>query len=166
MPELELTRTREDRKLYALDGVGTVRLQGWSANRATIESAGRTWRVERRGLFSPVTEALDADGGVVGEYHGKAFGRSGSVRWTGRDLTLRAASRWRSKYALADGERELAVFDGKGWGKRPVSIVIDDPSAISGGLILFVAFVVRNLAENANTAAGGGAVAASVAATG
>ena len=62
---------------------------------------------------------------------------------------LRPASAWRSRYALADGERELAVLDGKGWGKRPVAIVVDDLRAIDPGLLLFAAFVVRGLAEDA-----------------
>jgi hypothetical protein len=29
---------------------------------------------------------------------------------------LRPTSRWRERYALADGDHELAVFDGKRWG--------------------------------------------------
>jgi hypothetical protein len=166
MPELELTRTREDRKVYVLDGVGTVRLRGWTSRGATLEAGGRRWEVERRGLFAPVTEAIDDTGAVVGEYRGKLLGRAGEVRWGDRELALRPASIWGSRYALADGERELAVFDGKGWGKRPVAVVVDDPSAVSAGLILFVAVVVRTLAEDANIAASSGAVAASAAATG
>jgi hypothetical protein len=37
---------------------------------------------------------------------------------------------------------ELAIFDGKGWGKRPVAVIVDDLSAIDPGLVLFTAFVV------------------------
>ena len=47
----------------------------------------------------------------------------------GRELALRPASRWRERYALADGDHELAVFDGRGWGRRPVTVVVDDPAA-------------------------------------
>ena len=71
-----------------------------------------------------------------------------------RELELRPASAWRSRYALADGDRELAIFDGKGWGKRPVAVIIDDLSAVDPGLVLFAAFVVRGLAEDASSAAG------------
>jgi hypothetical protein len=166
MPELELTRSREDRKLYVLDGVGTLRLRGWTSRGATAEAEGRSWEIDRRGLFAPITEATDASGTVFGEFRGRTLRRGGTVLWGDRQLELRPASAWRSRYALADGERELAVLDGKGWGKRPVAIVVDDLRAIDPGLLLFAAFVVRGLAEDASSAAGGTSVAASTAAMG
>lgn len=52
-----------------------------------------------------------------------------------------------------DGEQELALLDGKGWGRRPVEVTIDDPGAVESGLLLFAAFVVRGLAEDAGSAA-------------
>jgi hypothetical protein len=45
-----------------------------------------------------------------------------------------------------------------------VKVTVDDPAALDPGLLLFAAFVVRGLAEDASSAAGG-ATAASVAAT-
>ena len=45
--------------------------------------------------------------------------------------------------------QELAVFDGKGWGRRPVEVVVEDSAAVEPGLLLFAAFVVRGLAEDA-----------------
>ena len=42
MPDLELTRTREDRRRYALDGVGALRLEGVFARRATAEAGAAT----------------------------------------------------------------------------------------------------------------------------
>ena len=68
-------------------------------------------------------------------------------------LMLRPASRWRERHALADGDRELAVFEGKGWGRRPVKVTTDDPAALDPGLLLFAAFLVRGLAEDAGAAA-------------
>ena len=68
----------------------------------------------------------------------------------------RGASATRSPTA----DRELAVLDGKGWGSRPVAVSVDDPAAVEAGLLLFAAFVVRGLAEDANAAAGAGASAA------
>jgi hypothetical protein len=50
------------------------------------------------------------------------------------------------------------VLDGKGWGKRPVTLSVADPEAVDPGLLLFATFVVRGLAEDA--AATGGAVVA------
>jgi hypothetical protein len=76
---------------------------------------------------------------------------------------LRPASRHRERYALADGELELAVFDGKGWGKRPVRVTVNDQEAVEPGLLLFAAFVVRGLAEDAAAAA---STTASTASTG
>jgi hypothetical protein len=37
--------------------------------------------------------------------------------------------------ALADGDKELAVLDGKGWGRRPVKVTLDDPAAVPPGLL-------------------------------
>ena len=51
----------------------------------------------------------------------------------------------------------VAVFDGKGWGRRPVKVSVDDPEALEAGLLLFAAFVVRGLAADAGSAAGAGA---------
>jgi hypothetical protein len=48
----------------------------------------------------------------------------------------------------------LAVFEGKGWGRRPVKVTVDDPRALDPGLLLFAAFVVRGLGEDASAAAG------------
>jgi len=161
MPELELTRSREDRKLYALEGVGTLRLQGWMSRGATAEADGRSWELMRRGIFTSVFEATDASGTTAGEFRGRTLRRGGTLRWGARELELRPASAWRSRYALADGERELAMFDGKGWGKRPVAITVDDLSAIDPGLVLFAAYVVRGLAEDSSSASGATAAAAS-----
>ena len=118
MADLELTRSADDRRLYALAGVGTLRRAQWWA------SSGRA---------ACAAAALCA----------------GPVRW----LSLRPASRWRERYALAEGDRELAVLDGKGWGRRPVMITLDDIGAVEPGRLLFAAFIVRGLAEDAEGAA-------------
>lgn len=164
MPELELTRSREDRKLYALDGVGTLHLHGWMSRTATAEADGRSWEIERRGIFTSTFEATEAGGATAGVFHGRMLRRGGTLSWGERELQLRPSSVWRSRYALADGERELAVFDGKGWGKRPVAVTVDDLSALDAGLILFAALVVRRLAEDASSAGGATAATAGAAA--
>ena len=68
----------------------------------------------------------------------------------------------RAGAAFADGERELSVLDGKAWGRRPVKVTIDDPDAVPSGLLLFAAFVVRRLAEDAATIARSGSSAAAI----
>src|SRR4051812_24881023 len=120
--ELELIRSPVDRKTYVLEGVGELRLNGWLSRGARAGAGDREWEIARRGAFRTVMEATDAAGGVVGRFTGRGLRRGGTVTWEGRELTLRGASRWKERYALADGERELAVIEGKGWGKRPVRV--------------------------------------------
>jgi hypothetical protein len=102
-------------------------------------------------------EATDSTGVVAGDFEPRGLRRGGTVRWGGRELALRPASAWRERYALADGERELALLDRKGWGKRPVKVSVDDADAVEPALLLFAAFVVRGLAEDAGSTAAAGA---------
>jgi len=81
----------------------------------------------------------------------------------GKEYALRPASMFRERYALAEGETELFTIEGKGWSKRPVKLSLADPTAIDPGLLLFAAFVVRGLAEDASSAAGGSTAATSAA---
>ena len=153
MTELELTRTPHDRRLYTLEGVGTIRLEGMFSNGATAQADDETWRFTRRGIWHPSIEATDAAGLVAGEFRPRDIRRGGTLRWAGRELALRPVSALRERYALRTGEHDLAVLDGKSWGKRPVRITLPDPDAIEPGLLLFAAFVVHRLAVNADSSA-------------
>lgn len=166
MPELELTRTPGDRKAYVLDGVGTLRLRGWFGRSASAETAhgDRSWELTQKGVFRTLIEAFDSAGTPIGAYEPRAIRRGGSLTWHSHAYGLRPASAWKERYALTDGDRELAIIDGKGWGKRPVKVLVDDLSALPPGLLLFTVYVVRTLAENAQTAAAAGATAATSAA--
>ena len=73
------------------------------------------------------------------------------MRWSGRELALRPSSAWRERYALVDGDEELALLDAKSWGRRPVKIATAD-GAVEPGLLLFAAFVARGLAEDTSAA--------------
>jgi hypothetical protein len=159
--ELELTRVRGDRRLYELEGVGTLRLEGFLGRAATAEAGGVRWKIARRGFWRRELEAVDELGVVAGGFFPRTVRRGGTLRWGQRELTLHPASSWRERYALADGERELALLDGKGWGRRPVRITLRDRTP-DPGLLLFAAFVVRGLAEDASGSSG---AAASTAAT-
>ncbi len=160
MADLELTRTSGDRRLYALGDLGTLRLTGWASRGATAEAGGSTWRIARRGFWRRVIVATDAAGEAVGEFEPRTLRRGGTVRWAGRELVLGPSSSWRERYALAEADRELAVLDGKGWGRRPVTVTVEDPAAVEPGLLLFAAFIVHGLAADAGTASAGGASAA------
>jgi hypothetical protein len=153
MADLELKRTPGDRRLYSLEGVGKLRLKGFASRTATTEAGGSRWRITRHGFWRRVIQATDAAGTAVGEFEPRALRRGGTLRWAGRELALRPASHWRERYALADGDHELAILDGKGWGRRPVKVTVDDPEAVEPGLLLFAVFVVRGLAEDAGAAA-------------
>jgi hypothetical protein len=152
MAELELTRSRDDRRLYEIEGVGRLRLGGFLSRGATAEAGAAGWSFDRRGFWQATIEATDAAGAVVGSFDPRRLRRGGVLRWGGRDFELRPASMWKERYALADGDRELVVLDGKGWGRRPVRITVDDRGAVEPGLLLFAAFVVRGLAEDASAA--------------
>lgn len=153
MPELALSRTPGDRRLYALADLGTLRLGGMFSRSATAAAGTASWRLQSRGFLRATTDATDASGTVVGEFRANSLRRGGTLRWDGRELELRPSSVWKERYALVDGERELADIEGKSWGKRPVKITVDDADAIDAGLLLFAAFVVRALAEAAAASA-------------
>jgi hypothetical protein len=158
--ELELTRSAGDRRRYEIEGVGAIRLGGLFARGATAEADAATWTFRRVGFLQRAVEATDAIDTVVGSFAPRKMHRGGALRWGGRELELRPASRWKERYALGDGGREIAVLDGKGRGKRPVKITLDDPGAVEPGLLLFAAFIVRGPAEDAGAAAAGGSAAA------
>jgi hypothetical protein len=158
--ELELTRSRDDRRTYVVDGVGSLRLEGWLSRRASAEAGAGSWAFARRGMLRATMEATDAAGAEVGFFDPRTVRRGGTLTWGGRALALRPASHWKDRYALADGDRELAVLEGKGWGRRPVRITIDDPAEVEPGLLLFAAYVVRGLAEDSSAASGAAASSA------
>jgi hypothetical protein len=161
MKELELTRTPQDRRLYTLEGVGTIRLAGMFSKNATAQTAVDTWRITCRGFWKPIIEATDAAGVIVGEYMPRDIRRGGTLRWADRELTLGPISALRERYALREQARDLAVLDGKSWGKRPVKLTLPDPDAIAPDLLLFAAFIVHRLAVNADSAAAGSTAAIS-----
>ena len=161
MTELELTRASADRRLYSLEGIGTVRLEGLFSNSATAEAGGHTLGFTPRGFWRREITATDTAGAVVGEFVPRDIRRGGALRWGGRELTLRPVSSLRERYALSEGERELVVLDGKGWGKRPVKITVAESDAIEPALLLFAAFVVHRLAVNASGSSAGSTAAVS-----
>jgi len=160
MADLELTRSREDRRLYELAGLGTLRLEGMRSRRATADAGGVAWSLRRVSFWRTAIDATDAAGTVVGTFDPRALKRGGTLTWDARAYALRPASRWKDRYALADGDREVAVLEGRGWGRRPVTISVDDPAAVDPGLLLFAAYVVRSLAEDSASGAGGAEAAA------
>jgi hypothetical protein len=153
VPELELTRDPADRRRYVLNGVGSLRLEGWSKRRATLDAAGRSWQAASVGFWKRRVEATDAAGPQVAEFEPRSVRRGGVLRVGARELQIAPASRWKERYALKDGDRELAVLEAKGWGKRPVRVAVDDTAEVDPLLLLFAAFLTRRMAEDSSAAA-------------
>ena len=156
MANLALTRSPGDRRRYELEGLGTLHLGGWASRWATAEVGERRWGFARRGLWRSVIEATDPAGTVVGAFEGRSLKRGGTLRWEAQEYALKPDSNWIERYALLDGQRRLASLEGRGWGKRPVRIDVDDDADPATGLLLFTAFVVRALAEDASASASAG----------
>jgi hypothetical protein len=153
MPELELTRDPEDRRRYALDGVGALRLEGFARRRATIEAGGRTWQAGPVGFWRRNVVATDAAGQPVAEFEPRKVRSGGALRVGARELEIAPASRWKQRYALRDGDREIAVLEAKGWGRRPVRVSVEDPAAVEPMVLLLAAFLTRRMAEDASSSA-------------
>jgi hypothetical protein len=154
MIDLQLTRSAGDRRLYALGDLGTLRLEGLMKRSATAEAGERRWLLARSGVFKTAIVATDAAGTVAGEFGARTFKRGGALTWNGRELTLEPDSFWKQRYALLDGDRTLATIEGRTWGRRPIDIAADDE--LDPGLLLFASYVVRCLAEDAQSASAGG----------
>jgi len=96
MADLELTRSRDDRRLYELAGLGTLRLEGLFSRRATAEAGGVAWSLHRVGFWRTAIDATDAAGTVVGTFDPRALKRGGTLTWGARELELRRRARGRT----------------------------------------------------------------------
>ena len=163
MLELELMRSPTDRREFRLGTVGTVRFTGRLSGSALAVAGEKSWTFTGPSQFKRQAFATTAAGEAVGEARLDHLRRGGTLRWADGEFALRPASAWKERYELVQDHASIAVFDGKGWGKRPVRVTVPSIARVQRGLLLFGAFVVRGLAEEANTAAGAGAT---VAATG
>lgn len=164
MTEFELTRVPDDRHLFAIPGVGTLHNDGLRAGTTTATTADgdASWTISREGFWRRTIRATDAAGAEVGEFTGRALTRGGHLRWGDHEMTIDATSLWRSRYALVERERDLAVFDAKGWGRRPVRMTVLEPGAVEPGLLLFATFLVRRLATDSSGDGGAAASSAGV----
>ena len=96
----------------------------------------------------------------MGEFVPRGIRRGGTIAWGGRQFTLLPAGPLRERYVLAAEERDLALIEGSSWGRKPVKVALVERDPPAPGLLLFAAFVVRQLAVNAANAAAGGSAAA------
>jgi len=158
--ELELARSRDNRRLYVLGDLGTLRLEGLLGRNAAAEAGGERLRF-RRSMWTRTIAATTDSGEIIGEFHGQLLRSGGTIHWEGRELLLRRGTMWRERYVLEDGGRKLARFDTPAWGRLPMSVSVEVPTKVGPALLLFAAFVVRAAADDDST----GAVVASTSAT-
>lgn len=153
MIELALTRSPGDCRRYDLAGFGTLRLGGWASRWASAEAGDQRWGFARRGVWRARIEATNPAGALVGRFDGRSLEHGGSLRWEEHEYVLKPDRERTERYALLDGERRLALLEGTGWGRRPIGVDVDDVGGTDPGLVLFAAFVVRALAEDATASA-------------
>lgn len=126
MPEIALDRLDGERRAYELADVGTLRLGRWGST-ATAEAGGREWRLERSGLLRQRVMATDAmTGATVATLLLRGLLRGGTLELEGRALEWSRERGWRTRWRLAAGDRELALFHGSGWGRLPVHVTLPD----------------------------------------
>jgi hypothetical protein len=154
--ELQLTRASDDRRRYELPSVGRLHFGGWRSRNVMADAGRCSWQFARRGLFKAVVEATDDAGDIVRAFRSRTFGRGGTLLWSGRELTLRSISFWHNRYLLVEGDRSLARIEGKGRGKRPVRVSVNDADSIDPGLLLFATFAVLVLARDEAAAVAAG----------
>lgn len=113
MPELELTRSPDDRKRFVLEGVGELRKDGWMKQSSTLTAAdGRIWTADRKGLRQRVVIADQAGGEPARFEAAGTFKRGGRLTVGEEVYELGASSRWKERYALVrDGQESR---DGRG----------------------------------------------------
>ena len=159
IPELQLTRSSEDRKTFILGGVGKIRHRGWLKRSADLfAQSGETWRVDRKGLRQRPVFADSAGAEPLRFEASGAFKRGGKLETTaGVAYDLKPSSRLRERYALTSGEGELATIEAGGWRpKRPVTVNLVGGAEIDDLILLGACWLAQQFAQDRAGATGGG----------
>ena len=147
---IALVRSAGDRRLYELDGVGSLRLNGWLMRSATVRTADATFTV-RKARWNATVVAVDAAGTQIGLHRPHALRGGGTLTWHGVEHELRHDALLAERYALVDHGRLLAEVTAKGWwgwgSRKPVELTVHERT--DPGLLLFAAFVVRTRSSDA-----------------
>jgi hypothetical protein len=163
MEEIELVRAADDRRTYVLGPIGSLRLNGWLMRSATARAEGDTFLFKRRSWSSSAVDAEDDSGRTIGTFQPRALRRGGAIEWGARQYDLRPMTMLRERYELVEGERQLASVEARGWwgwgSRRPLNMSLVDRDAVEPGLLLFVAYVVRTLADKTSSDAGAASAA-------
>lgn len=158
MVDLELTRSREDRRRFDLPGFGSVRKLGLFGSAVEITTAEVVLRTERRGVFRTVVEARDQSGAIVGDFRSNALATGGQVRWRGESFELRSERWWGTRYVLTRADRPVLRLRCSGWGgRKPVTVTLEE-TGTDPALVLFLTAVVQTVVSDSSSASAGGAV--------
>jgi hypothetical protein len=148
MNELELLRSPSDRRTYVLGSLGSLRLNGLFMRSATAETKLESFSIAKTRWATASVVARNPLG-EIGAFHGRTLRGGGSLMWLENEYALRHEGLLGETYALTRGEHRLALVTARGWWgwgvKRPVTLQVADTS--DAALLLFVAFVVRTLAN-------------------
>ena len=126
------------------------RLRAHSADASALTRDGTEWKLERAAM-SQKAKALDATGGEAATFEPKGvFKRGGELRTGGHSYELRPASNWKTRYAIAEGERELATLETKGWSQHRVAISLE--ADVPSEVLLMACWLVRSFADDSAAA--------------
>jgi hypothetical protein len=155
--ELRLRRGNRDRRRFTLETVasepiGTMRLHGLASSTAIAEADGASWTFTRR-FWSRAAHATNAAGAEVGTWLPRTLRRGGTFSWEGRPVTLSPTRSWREEYALLDSGHPIAAVGRTSCGSRSVRFTMETTDPLPPGFVLFVAFVVLRIADDATNAA-------------
>jgi len=160
MPELRLTRSPEDRKLFVLAGVGTIRNGSWFKRSAELcGETGDSWQVDRKG-FRARPVFTDGVGGEPARFEAYGtFKRGGRLAIAGGAMyELKPSSHFKERYTLAAEGRELVTLEAGGWSaKRPVTVELGGDTEIDDLVLLAACWLVQQYAQDSRAAAAGAA---------
>ena len=163
MSELRLTRSPEDRKLFVLAGVGTIRNGRWFKRSAELcAETGDSWQVDRKG-FRARPVFTDGVGGEPARFEAYGtFKRGGRLEIAGAGTyELKPASHFKERYALSAEGREPATIEASGWSaKRPVTIEVGGQTEVDDLVLLAACWMVQQYAQDLSAAAAAGSAAA------
>jgi hypothetical protein len=160
MNTIELLKSPSDRRRYTLGDLGSLRLNGLFMRSATAETDGNSFTVERTRW---TTASVVARGPLaeIGAFHARTLRGGGRLTWLEEEYALRHEQPLGETYALVHNDRPLALATARGWWgwgvKRPLTMQVSDVSDAS--LLLFLAFVVRTLANQRSSDAAATTVA-------
>ena len=148
-----LTRSRNDRRLYELGSLGSLRLKGWFLRAADARTETESFTVSKTKTFDATVVATDSTAEQLGVFRPRSLRGGGTLEWRGTTYDLSHDAMLAERYSLMDGERVLAEVYARGWWgwgtKRPVELTVHDDR--DRALLLFVTFVVRTIANQRNS---------------